>query len=323
MTGLTTGRMDDFSEAFEVSAQYAKQRLDVVLAQLMPDYSRNRVQGWIRAGRVLVDGEVLRPRDRLQGTERIEVWPKQAAPQSYAPQDISLQIVHTDTDLIIINKPAGLVMHPAPGHADGTLLNALLFHFPETAYIPRAGIVHRLDRDTTGLVAVARTEAASLSLTRQLQERTMHRQYQALVHGEMIAGQTLDAPVGRHPRSRQQWCVRHGGREAITHFRVHKRYAGMTLLDVRLETGRTHQIRVHLSHLGHPVVGDPVYGGTRRMPAGLTPELRDSVAAFRRQALHAATLKLRHPTQDQERSWEAPLPEDFQTLLELLDEQAA
>ena len=315
--------MNNFPVTFQVPAEFAGQRLDVVLAQLMPSYSRNRLQDWIQAGRVLVEGEVLRSRDRLQGEELIEVWPQQAAPQSYAPQDIPLQIVHADDDLIVVNKPAGLVMHPAPGHADGTLLNALLFHFPETLHVPRAGIVHRLDRDTTGLVAVARTEVASLSLTRQLQERTMHRQYQALVQGELIAGQTLDAPIGRHPRARQQWCVRSGGREAITHIRVRKRYVGMTLLDVHLETGRTHQIRVHLSHLGHPVIGDPVYGGKRRMPAGLTAEIRDCVAAFQRQALHAGSLKLRHPNQDKECAWEIELPEDFRALLERLEGGAA
>jgi len=321
MTDVEQSENSDFPMTLQVAVELAGQRLDVMLARSLPQYSRSRLQDWVRAGRVLVEGEVVRPRDAVREGEQIEVWPEAAASLEDVPQNIPLQVVHADADLIVINKEAGRVMHPAPGHPDNTLLNAVLFHFPDTVQIPRAGIVHRLDRDTTGLVVVARTESACLSLTRQLQERTMRREYQALVHGELISGQTIDAPIGRHPRARQKLCVRAGGRDAITHVRIRNRYEGATLLGVRLETGRTHQIRVHLSHLGYPVVGDPVYGAGRRMPAGLNAAARDRIASFARQALHAATLELKHPTHGEQCTWEASLPEDFRALLEVLDEK--
>ncbi len=291
------------------------QRLDVALARRLPEFSRRQLQTWMRNGRVLVEGEVVRPRDRVKSAEDIEIWPQTTAQTDVLPQDLPLSPLYVDEDLIILDKGAGQVMHPAPGHADDTIQNALLFHFPATAKVPRAGIVHRLDQDTTGLVAVAHSPRAAVALTRQLQERTLRREYQALVQGELVAGGVIDEPIGRHPQARQRMSVRQGGREAITHYRVRQRFAGLTLLDVRLETGRTHQIRVHMAHLGHPVVGDSVYGGRRRLPVGLTKSLRTSLENLGRQALHACKLQLEHPDDGRICAWESELPEDFQNLV--------
>lgn len=314
------GQLDDLPLEREVPEDLAGKRLDVALARMFSQFSRRQLQDWIRAGRVLVEGEMARPRDPVAGCERIEIWPQAATSSRCEPQDLPLTVVFADDDLIILNKVAGQVMHPAPGHPDGTIQNALLFHYPETAKVPRAGIVHRLDRDTTGLVAVAHTLESCTALTRQLQMREIQRQYQALVQGELVAGGTIEEPIGRHPNHRQRMCVREGGREAITHYRIRRKFRGLTLLDVRLETGRTHQIRVHLAHLGHPVVGDPVYGGRARSPAGAPASVRDAVRGFERQALHAYTLQLRHPTQGALFDWKADLPGDFQDLLAQLEE---
>lgn len=304
-----------------VSAEDGGLRLDVCLARRWPCYSRSRFQDWIRAGCVLVEGEPARPRDPVHEGEEIEVWPQdQNISPLPAAQDLPLSVVHADADLIVLDKAAGQVMHPAPGHAQDTVLNALLFHFPDTARLPRAGIVHRLDRDTAGLVAVGRTIEACTDLGRQLQERTLGREYRALVRGELVAGGTVDAPVGRDPRHRQRMCVRTGGREAVTHYRVAHRYRGYTLLDLSLETGRTHQIRVHMAYRRHPVVGDSVYGGKARAVAGLPMAARQQIEEFPRQALHACTLRLRHPKSGEECTFESVLPEDFRSLLEALGE---
>ena len=293
-------------------------RLDVALARLFAPHSRSRLQDWLRAGRVLVEGEPARPRDPARAGERVEVWPEERAAAAVA-EELPLAVAHADADLIVLDKAAGQVMHPAPGHASGTVLNALLFHFPATAALPRAGIVHRLDRDTTGLVAVAHSAAACAALTRALQTRALGREYLALVRGVPVAGGAIDAPIGRDPRNRQRMRVRAGGREAVTHYRVRRRYAGCALLSVRLETGRTHQIRVHLAHAGFPVVGDPVYGGRQRLPAGLPPAARQALQDFRRQALHACALRLEHPARGGRLEFEAPPPADFRRLLEILE----
>ena len=293
-------------------------RLDAALARLFAPHSRARLQDWLRAGRVLVEGEPARPRDPARAGERVEVWPEERAADA-APEDLPLAVVHADADLIVLDKAAGQVMHPAPGHPSGTVQNALLFHFPATAALPRAGIVHRLDRDTTGLVAVAHSAAACAALVRALQARALGREYLALVHGEPVAGGTIDAPIGRDPRHRRRMRARAGGREAVTHYRVRRRYAGCTLLSVRLETGRTHQIRVHLAHAGLPVIGDPVYGGRRRLPARLPAPARAALQDFRRQALHARALRLEHPVRGGKLEFGSPPPADFQGLLDALE----
>ena len=313
-------RLDSLPLVREVPKDLAGQRLDVALAQMLKQFSRRQLQDWIRAGCILIEGETARPRDPVQGCERIEVWPQVRLSPPCEPQDISLAVVDADEDLIILNKAAGQVMHPAPGHPDGTVQNALLFHFPATAKVPRAGIVHRLDRDTSGLVVVAHNPKSCTVLVRQLQARQIQRRYQALVQGELIAGGTVEEPIGRHPRQRQRMCVRAGGREAITHYRVRRKFSGLTLLDVQLETGRTHQIRVHLAHLGYPVVGDPVYGGRAWSPVGASASVRDTVRGFGRQALHACALQLRHPTRGTLLDWESDPPEDFRGLLSVLEE---
>lgn len=313
-------QLDGLPLVREVPEDLAGKRLDVALAQMLGQFSRRQLQDWIRTGRVLVEGETARPRDPVQGCERIEVWPQAPASSRCEPQDLPLAVVYADEDLIILNKAAGQVMHPAPGHPDGTIQNALLHHFPATAKVPRAGIVHRLDRDTTGLVAVAHNPESCTALSRQLQTREIRRRYQALVQGDLVAGGTIEEPIGRHPRQRQRMCVRAGGREAITHYRVRRKFSGLTLLDIQLETGRTHQIRVHLAHLGYPVVGDPVYGGRARSPAGASASVRDAVREFERQALHACSLQLRHPSHGTLYDWEADLPEDFRGLLVELEE---
>jgi 23S rRNA pseudouridine1911/1915/1917 synthase len=281
-------------------------RFDQALAQALPDYSRSRLRQWIDAGQVTLDGRPADPTRRIRGGEAVVVAatpdPKEIA---YAPEAIALSIVHEDATLLVLDKPAGLVVHPGSGNWQGTLLNALLHHAPELAGVPRAGIVHRLDKDTSGLLVVARTLAAQTDLVRQLQARTVRREYLALAAGDLARGGTVDAPIGRHPSRRTTMAVVATGRPARTHYAVAERFGNATLLSCRLETGRTHQIRVHLASLGHPLVGDPAYG-------------RKGPLAFPRQALHAFRLGLIHPLTREECAWESPLPADFAGLLALL-----
>ncbi|WP_255553136.1 23S rRNA pseudouridine(1911/1915/1917) synthase RluD [Denitromonas iodatirespirans] len=293
----------------------AGMRIDQVLAQLLPDQSRNRLQSWVREGRVLVDDREVPPKFRVRGGEGllIDVPPPPEAVAD-APEAIDLTVVFEDASLIVINKPAGLVVHPGSGNWQGTLLNALLFHCPALSRVPRAGIVHRLDKDTSGLLVVAKTLAAQTDLVRQLQARSVHRVYLALAHGAIAAGGTVDAPIGRHPTQRTRMAVVGQGRDAVTHYTVVSRFADCTLVRCRLETGRTHQIRVHMAHIGHPLVGDPVYGKRRC----LDPILQ----AFPRQALHATQLGLIHPVSGEAMSWEAPMPDDMQTLIASLGDAA-
>ena len=296
-----------------VSEDCAGLRVDQALARLLPEHSRSRLQSWLREGRVKVDGVVVTETKRkLVGGERIAIAAAETAQRSAAAAEaIALAIVYEDDDLLVVDKPAGLVVHPGNGNPAGTLLNALLHHVPGAAGLARAGIVHRLDKETSGLLVVAKSETAQTDLVRQLQARSVKRHYLALVHGDVARAGTVDAPIGRHPTLRVKMAVVGGGREARTHYEVRRRFAGATLLECRLETGRTHQIRVHLSSIGHPLVGDPTYG--RRHAA--TPLL----ASFRRQALHAWRLQLLHPRLRREMVWEAPLPADFATLLERLE----
>ncbi|OQW73295.1 MAG: 23S rRNA pseudouridine(1911/1915/1917) synthase [Proteobacteria bacterium ST_bin11] len=304
-----------------VPEELAGMRLDQCLAEVFPDYSRSKLQTWIKTGRVLVDGEIMKGREKLDGGEEIELDAEAERVIEYAPQEIPLDIVYEDDALLIVNKPAGLVVHPAVGNWDGTLVNALLNHAPSLDTLPRAGIVHRIDKDTSGLLMIAKTLQAHNSLVEQLQERSIHREYLALVKGWMTAGGTVDEPIGRHPVDRKRNAVvRRGGKEAITHYRLEQRFKRHTLIRVKLETGRTHQIRVHMTHINYPLVGDQVYGGRFQMPADCSPALAEALRNFKRQALHAAKLGLEHPETGEYCEWEQAIPEDMQNLLKLLAE---
>ena len=303
--------------ALRVPTECGGQRLDQVLAQLLTQHSRSRLQHWIRAGRVAIGGEVtVEPRHRLWGGETIELAtaPDERA-ESSTPEDIPLQVVYEDDSLIVLDKPAGLVVHPGSGNWHGTLLNALLHHAPQLASVPRAGIVHRLDKDTSGLMVVAKTLEAQTDLVRQLQARTVKRCYQALVRGIVESPGIVDAPIGRHPTVRTRMAVVKTGKPARTHYRVVERFIDCTLVECALETGRTHQIRVHMTSIGHPLVGDPVYGGgASRVPRG---------ALFARQALHACRLALVHPLAGKTMLWRSSVPSDMAALIETLRLDAA
>lgn len=310
-------------ERVELSAEVPEElhgtRLDLAAATLFSAYSRSRLQTWIREGSLLVDGRSGRPRDTVRVGERLVVSARLEREVSWQPQDIELRIIHEDDDLLVLDKPAGLVVHPAAGHADGTLVNALLAHDPGLAHLPRAGLVHRLDRDTSGIMAVARTLRAHRELVAQLQARTVRREYCAVCIGAMTGGGTVDAPIGRHPRQRKQMAVLEcGGRPAVTHYRVERRFGHHTAIGVSLETGRTHQIRVHLAHRRHPLVGDPVYGGRPRIPRRASAALTEVLRGFGRQALHARRLGLLHPATGDPVAFDCPLPDDMNSLLALL-----
>ena len=293
-------------------------RLDQALAELVRDYSRSRLQQWIRAGQVTVDARVARVRETVRGGERVRIEAELAGETEHAPEPIRLDIVHEDAELLVINKPPGMVVHPAAGNPSGTLLNALLHHDPRLAMLPRAGIVHRLDKDTSGLMVVARTLVAHRHLVEALQARAVTREYLAVVNSVLTAGGTVDAPIGRHPVDRKRMAVVTGGKPAVTHFRVLERFRAHTLIRVSLETGRTHQIRVHMAHRHTPLLGDPVYGGRLRLPAGASDALRQTLKSFRRQALHAARLELVHPATGKTVSWEVDVPADMDELLAVL-----
>lgn len=302
----------------EISPSLAGLRLDQAMAELFPEFSRNRLQTWIKAGHALVDGSALPPKHKVLGGERVELRVEVETETVCEGQDIPLEIVYEDEALLIVNKPAGLVVHPAAGHRDGTLQNALLHHAQELAGIPRCGLVHRIDKDTTGLLMIAKTLQAQKSLVDQLQARSIQREYLALVQGSLGAGGTVDEPIGRHPVDRQRFAVRPGGKPSVTHYRVAECFAGATLLRVKLETGRTHQIRVHMAHLRHPLVGDPVYGGRQQLSSRGGPALVAALRAFRRQALHAEKLGLRHPLTGEYCEWRTDVPEDLRQLLDAL-----
>lgn len=304
----------DYSSAPEaapaaaVPGECAGMRLDAALAKVFPEHSRSRLQGWLREGRIRIDGGAADAKRKVYGGERIDLDLPPPATESAGAEDIALPIVYEDADLIVIDKPAGLVVHPGSGNASGTLMNALLHHAPQLAQVPRAGIVHRLDKDTSGLLVVARTLTAQTDLVRQLQARSVKRHYLALALGAVARDGSVDAPIGRHPVQRTKMAVVGSGREARTHYAVRERFAHCTLVECRLETGRTHQIRVHMASLGHPLVGDQTYGRRKSGDARLD--------GFARQALHAWKLALIHPRSSAEMSWEAPLPADFAALLE-------
>jgi 23S rRNA pseudouridine1911/1915/1917 synthase len=302
----------------DIPAAAAGQRLDQALAAALPQYSRSRLQRWIREGAVRVAGRAARARDRVRGGEQIEVTAQFTEDLTLEPQPMPLALIHQDQALWVLNKPAGLTVHPGAGNRAYTLQNALLALEPALARVPRAGLVHRLDKDTSGLLIVARTPEAHTRLVAQLAAREIHREYLALVVGLPTGGGRIDQPIGRHRSQRTRMAVRADGREAVTHYRIEERFRGHTLLRVQLETGRTHQIRVHLSHAGYPLVGDPVYGGRRRQVAGDAGELNARLRAFQRQGLHAQRLQFVHPINGRGLQFEAAAPEDLQSLLAAL-----
>jgi 23S rRNA pseudouridine1911/1915/1917 synthase len=294
-------------------------RLDQIAAQLFPDYSRARLQIWIKSGELTVDGEAKKSREKLQSGELLELRAVVEDEERWDAESMDLDIVYEDEALLVINKPAGLVVHPGSGNASGTLLNALLAHLPDIASVPRAGIVHRLDKDTSGIMVVAKTLAAQNSLVNQLQARTVSRVYEAVVFGSLTGGGVVRADIGRHPRQRTKMAVLAiGGKEATTHYRLIKRFNNHCHIRCMLETGRTHQIRVHMAHIKHALVGDPVYAGRPRIPKGASEELINGLRGFGRQALHARKLSLIHPLSNEEVSWEIPLVDDMVKLIELL-----
>ena len=302
----------------QVEPGFSGQRLDQVAVELFPGYSRARLQQWIRNGALTVDGNEAKPSQRLAGGENLRIFAEPEADGEVAPQDLPLEVVYADQHILLINKPADFVVHPAAGNPDGTLQNALLHFDPDLAAIPRAGIVHRLDKDTTGIMVVARSLKAHANLISQLQERRMGRIYETVVHGTVAQGGTVDAPIGRNPHDRKRMAVVESGKPAVSHYRILDSYRHFTHLEVRLESGRTHQIRVHMQHIGQPLVGDALYG--RKLQAGkdLPAAVTGAVKAFPRQALHARTLRLIHPDTLLEQEFHAPLPGDLSDLLAVL-----
>ena len=307
----------------EFPLEFAGKRLDHVLARLLPQYSRTRLQRWIEEGAVKVNGLAVRAKDVVVGGGAATVEARLPEESGVKAEKLPLDIVHQDATIIVLNKPPGVVVHPGAGNPDKTLQNALLAHDTRLRRVPRAGLVHRIDKDTSGLLVVARTIEAHAALVKELGEHEIEREYLAVCTGAMTGGGTVDQPIGRHRTNRLKMTVRSDGREAVSHYRIEKRFRGHTLARVHLETGRTHQIRVHMAHVGYPVVGDPLYGGRRKMPAGATPELRAAIEGFKRQALHAARLTLTHPKSGKRVSFDAPLPEDLTALLAALTRDAA
>ncbi|GLR00147.1 23S rRNA pseudouridine(1911/1915/1917) synthase RluD [Dyella mobilis] len=303
----------------------AGRRFDQALAEMFPEYSRSRLTAWVKAGAITLNGAVAAPRYLLRGGEQVRLEAELEAEVTSAPEDIALDIVHEDEHLLVLNKPAGLVVHPGAGNPAGTVLNALLFHDPKLAELPRGGIVHRLDKDTSGLMVVAKTLPTHTALVEMLSEHEVERQYEAVVLGTLIAGGTVDAPIGRHIGDRLRQAVRdeEDGKHAVTHYRLRERFRAHTLIQCNLETGRTHQIRVHLAHIGHPLVGDPLYGGGLKLPRRATPELVAGLRGFRRQALHAERLSFEHPATGETLAFEAKRPEDVESLVATLRDDLA
>lgn len=300
----------------------AGQRLDQALPALFADITRSRLQQWIEDGRVTLNGRTPRKRDKVKAGDTVEIAIPPPVESGWRAQALPLEIVHEDSELIVLIKPAGLVVHPGAGNPEGTLLNALIAHAPKLAQLPRAGIVHRLDKDTSGLLVVAKTEHARQNLIEQLQEHGVEREYLTIVNGVMVAGGTVEAPIGRHRTRRTRMAVSERGKPAVSHYRVMKKYRAHTLVQVNLESGRTHQIRVHMAHLHYPVVGDPVYGGRLKIPAGASENLKEVLRGFKRQALHALKLSLVHPKTGRRVQWATSVPGDMSELMEALAQDA-
>lgn len=306
----------------EVPEELGGKRLDQVLSILYPQHSRTRLQSWIKTGNVKVDNKIFRQKDAVHAGACIEITPVYEVQQKDSAEDIPLDIVHEDDEILMLNKPHGLVVHPGAGNPNNTLLNALLFHDPALEKLPRAGIVQRLDKDTSGMMVVAKTPSCHTYLVDQLQQRLISREYRAIVNGVMTAGGTIDAPIGRHSVNRKHMAVAQHGKTATTHYRIIKKYAAHTYIQLKLETGRTHQIRVHLAHIHYPIVGDSSYGGRRRLPKNASSLLRDTLNGFPRQALHAYSLGLAHPKTGEYLTRSAPIPDDMQQLLDVLDNES-
>ena len=303
----------------ELELEHAGKRLDQCLAECFSDFSRSRLKNWILEGNVKVDGEVVTtPRTKMKGIEVLELEAHVEDEVGYQPEDIEINVVYEDEDILVINKPVGLLVHPGAGNHSGTLLNALLFYYPDISVVPRAGIVHRLDKDTSGLMVVAKNIAAHTQLVTQLQAREISREYEAVATGAMVGGGTVDKPIGRHSTKRTAMSVKEMGKEATTHYRVIERFREHTHLRLKLETGRTHQIRVHMSYIHHSLVGDQLYGMGLKLPRGASEDLVQQLQGFRRQALHAIKLGLFHPLTGEWMSWQAPLPQDIVELLQAL-----
>ena len=296
------------------------QRLDVALSEMLPDYSRSKITDWIKSGEALINHKTFKPKDKVNGSEMVELTISQKQNNDWVGEDIPLNVVFEDEDIIVLNKAVGIVTHPGAGNWSGTLANALLYYEPKLATLDRAGIVHRLDKNTSGLMVVARNEKSQKYLVEQLQTHSVSREYSAIVYGHMVAGGTIEEPINRDTKNRVKQAVSSHGKEAITHYRVIDRYQNHTHIKAILETGRTHQIRVHLSHIGYPLMGDPMYGGKVRFPKKADVILKEAIVNFKRQALHARKLTLTHPISGELMSWKSPLPEDMLALLNVLND---
>lgn len=304
----------------EVPEDLANMRLDQALSSMVAGHSRAQLQQWIKEGRVLLGDRQPKQRDRVAAGDRLEIRVPEPEPaDDWQPEPMALDVIYEDDQIMVLNKPAGLVVHPGAGNTNGTLLNALIAHAPGIENLARAGIVHRLDKDTSGLMVVAKTEAARLNLVEQLAEHAVAREYLAVVNGLMVAGGTVDEPMARHPKDRKRMAVvPYGGKDAVTHYRVEEKFRAHTLVRASLETGRTHQIRVHMTYINYPLVGDPVYGGRLKFPKACSESMKDGLRRFSRQALHATRLMLEHPETGEEMSWHVPLPRDMEGLLDVL-----
>ena len=295
-------------------------RLDVALSEMLPDYSRSKITAWIKSGDALVNNKAFKPKDKVNGSQMVMLSLNKKQNNDWSAENIAINIMFEDEDIIIINKPFGLVTHPGAGNWDGTLANALLYYDPELSKLDRAGIVHRLDKNTSGLMVIARNEKSQKYLVEQLQSHSVVREYSAIVYGHMISGGSVNDPIGRDPKDRVKQTVSSNGKDATTHYRVIDRFKSHTHVKAILETGRTHQIRVHLSHIGYPLLGDPMYGGRVRFPKKASEILKESLLGFKRQALHSKKLTLNHPSTGELMSWKAPLPDDMVELLAILNE---